>query len=59
MWLKDACLSGNDCSSQLSGFCNMLLIVCGVADFVLQCFVYFMILSVNIVLQCYCYDEVM
>ena len=28
VWLKDACLLGNDCSSQLSGFHNMLL--CGV-----------------------------
>ena len=53
----DACPSGNDCSSQSSGFRNMLL--CGVADFVLQCFVYFMLFSVNNVLQYYCYDEVM
>ena len=41
-----ACLSGNDCSSQLSGFHNMLL--CGVADFVLQLVVYFLQFSVNI-----------
>ena len=38
--VMDACLSGNDCSSQLSGFHNMLL--CGVADFVLQLVVYFL-----------------
>ena len=43
----DACLSGNYCSSQLSGFHNMLL--CRVADFVLQLVVDFLLFSVNIV----------
>ena len=43
----DACLSGNDCSSQLSGFHNVLL--CGVADFVLKLVVYLMLFSVTIV----------